>query len=149
MAPPIADRAVVDTNVLLAASDEARAKHQAALAVLNTWPASGVALYTSGQIIREYLAVATRPVRDNGLGMDRPAALANARAFRTRLRLISEDSKVADRLLEILESVNCSGKQVHDANVVASMLVTGVQTVVTSNVNDFAKFSHLIRAVHP
>jgi predicted nucleic acid-binding protein len=140
MATPVADRAVLDTNVLLAATDEARQEHEHAVAAINLWPASGLVLYTSGQIMREYLAVATRPVDQNGLGMARPDAVANVRALRARLNLLAEDIKVSDRLLELLETIECAGKQIHDANVVATMLVHGIDTVVTVNVNDFARF---------
>ncbi|MHB2023145.1 MAG: type II toxin-antitoxin system VapC family toxin [Mycobacteriales bacterium] len=140
MATRLANRAVLDTNVLLAATDEGRDEHESALACLNEWPESGMVLYTSGQILREYLAVATRPVAHNGLGMARSAALANARALRLRLHLLVEDEKVSARLLELLDAVECTGKQVHDANVVATMLVHGVDTVVTINAGDFARF---------
>lgn len=148
MATPAAERVVLDTNVLLAASDEGRDDHADAMASLNAWPASGVALYTSGQILREYLAVATRPADNNGLGMERSAAVANVRALRERLRLLAEDGKVADRLLQVLDEVECTGKHVHDANVVATMLVHGIDTIATSNVEDFARFRdrvHVIR----
>lgn len=147
MATPVADRVVLDTNVLLAATDEARADHHGAVMALNVWPASGVALYTSGQILREYLAVATRLVDHNGLGLERSAAVANVRALRQRLRLLAEDGKVADRLLQVLDAVDCTGKQVHDANVVATMLVHGIDTIVTSNVDDFARFGDRVRVV--
>ena len=147
MATPVADRVVLDTNVLLAATDEARADHRDAVASLNAWPASGVALYTSGQILREYLAVATRSVDHNGLGLERSAAVANVRALRQRLRLLAEDGKVADRLLEVLDTIVCTGKQVHDANVVATMLVHGIETVVTSNVDDFTRFGDHVRVI--
>jgi len=140
MATAVADRAVLDTNVLLAATDQARLEHEQAVAAINVWPASGLVLYTNGQILREYLAVATRPVDQNGLGMPRPDAVANVRALRARLNLLAEDIKVSDRLLELLETVECTGKQVHDANVVATMLVHGIDTVVTMNVDDFARF---------
>ena len=82
MATPVADRVVLDTNVLLAATDEARQEHEHAVSALNVWPASGMMLYTSGQILREYLVVATRPIDDNGLGMAQPHAIANVRALR-------------------------------------------------------------------
>lgn len=140
MARPAADRALLDTNVLLAATDEARQEHGQAVAAINVWPASGLVLYTSGQILREYLAVATRPVDNDGLGMARPDAVANVRALRARLKLLVEDVKVSGRLLELLDTVECAGKQVHDANVVATMLVHGIDTVVTMNVDDFARF---------
>lgn len=147
MATPVADRAILDTNVLLAATDEAREDHEDAIAAINLWPASGVVLYTSGQILREYLAVATRPVDRNGLGMGQPDAVANVRALRTRLNLLAEDVKVSERLLELLETIECAGKQVHDANVVATMLVHGIDTVVTRNVDDFARFGHRVHVV--
>jgi predicted nucleic acid-binding protein len=147
MVTPVADRAVLDTNVLLAATDEGRDEHESAVASINTWPGSGLVLYTSGQILREYLAVATRPLDQNGLGMARSVAVANVRALRTRLHLLAEDEKVSERLLEVLEVVECTGKQVHDANVVATMLVHGIDTVVTINVSDFARFRGQVQVI--
>ncbi|MGH9302897.1 MAG: type II toxin-antitoxin system VapC family toxin [Acidimicrobiales bacterium] len=147
MATPVADRAVLDTNVLLAATDEGRHEHEEAVAAINVWPASGLVLYTSGQILREYLAVATRPIGKNGLGMARSDAVANVRALRPRLNLLAEHSKVSDCLLQLLEAVECTGKQVHDANVVATMLVHGVDTIVTMNVDDFARFGERVRVI--
>ena len=136
---------MLDTNILLTATDEGRAGHEQALDVINGWPAQGTALYTSGQIIREYLSVATRPTTQNGLGLPVPDALDNAHAFRFRMLMLAEDAKVADRLAELLEETKCGGKQVHDANVVATMLVHGVGTIVTLNTGDFARFSQHVQ----
>lgn len=144
-APPA--RAMLDTNVLLAATDEGRAQHDQALGIVNDWPGRGTTLYTSGQIMREYLAVATRPAERNGLGMTLADALANVRAFRARTRLLAEDGKVADRLLTLLDDVSCRGKQIHDANVVATMLVHGIDTIVTINLVDFTRFETQVRLV--
>ena len=136
---------MLDTNILLTATNESRAGHEQALDVINGWPAQGTTLYTSGQIIREYLSVATRPAALNGLGLTVPDALDNARAFRSRMLLLAEDAKVADRLAELLEESKSSGKQVHDANVVATMLVHGVDLVVTLNTGDFARFGQYVQ----
>jgi predicted nucleic acid-binding protein len=144
-APPA--RAMLDTNVLLAATDEGRAQHNQALGIVNDWPGRGTTLYTSGQIIREYLAVATRPAEKNGLGMRLADALANVRAFRARTSLLAEDGKVADRLLTLLGDISCGGKQIHDANVVATMLVHGIDTIVTINLVDFTRFERQVRLV--
>jgi predicted nucleic acid-binding protein len=146
MATRVADLAVVparvmlDTNVLLAATDEGRAEHRDALKVVNDWAAGPTDLCTSGQVLREYLSVATRPTGQNGLGLNLPDALGNVRAIRGRTTLLAEDSKVADRLLALLADVECRGKQVHDANLVATMLVHGVGIVVTMNLEDFSRF---------
>lgn len=149
MSIPTVDRALLDTNILLAATDVARQEHEQAMAVINDWPLSGVVLYTSGQILREYLAVATRPAQHNGLGMTRPDAVENVRTLRDRLNLLVEDAKVSDRLLLLLEAIDCSGKRVHDANVVATMLVHGVHAVVTLNIDDFARFADHVRVTGP
>ena len=134
------DRVMLDTNVLIAATDEGRPEHRDALTVLNDWAAGHTELCTSGQVLREYLAVATRPAEKNGLGLDLAGALGNVRAIRERTIVLAEDAKVADRLLGLLADVECRGKQVHDANVVAMMLVHGVRAVVTMNLEDFARF---------
>jgi predicted nucleic acid-binding protein len=136
----VPDRVMLDTNVLLAATDEGRAEHRDALTVVNDWAAGHIDLCTSGQILREYLAVATRPAEKNGLGLNLPDALGNVRAIRGRTTLLTENAKVADRLLGLLADIECRGRQVHDANLVATMLVHGIGTVVTMNLADFARF---------
>ena len=142
MAAPV--RALLDTNVLLTATDEGRTGHDRALKVVNEWPALGTILYTSGQIIREYITVATRPLSHNGLSLAMAQALANAHAFRQRMRLLAEDAKVATRLIVLLEEIKCAGKQVHDANVVATMLVNGIGTLITLNTEDFSRYGRYI-----
>ena len=95
----------LDTNVLLAVTDEGRTEHGAARAILERGPTAGTALYTSGQVLREYLAVATRPESVNGLGLPLPQALDNVAELAGRLRLLAlrrlrPIRSVADQLLE-------------------------------------------------
>ena len=141
------DRVLLDTNVLLAATDEGRAEHHDALTIFNEWAAGDTTLCTSGQILREYLAVATRPAGNNGLGLKPADAVSNVRAIRERTAFLVEDARVADRLQGLLADVECGGKQVHDANVIATMLAHGVGTVVTMNVEDFARFERYVSLV--
>lgn len=143
--PP--SRVMLDTNVLLAATDEGRAEHPDAQRILNVWPGAACTLYTSGQILREYLAVSTRPTGKNGLGMKTADALGNVRAIRERTTLLAENARVADRLLGLLDDVSCRGRQVHDANVVATMLAHGIEAVVTMNPDDFARFTPFVSLI--
>ncbi len=115
--------------------------------ILNEWASRGTALYASGQIVREYLSVATRPVDRNGLGLKQAAALANIRALCARASLLAEDVNVADRLLNVLDDVPCSGKRVHDANLVATMLVHGVESLITLNAAGFSRFEQHIMLI--
>ncbi len=135
------DRVVVDTNVLLAATDPERALHRQALTVLNEWPNRGHRLCVSGQILREYMAVATRPAEANGLALDMPSALANVAALSARLRFLEENERVALRLQALVRSAGCTGSRIHDANVVATARVHGVGRLVTANVKHFRPFS--------
>jgi predicted nucleic acid-binding protein len=132
---------MLDTSVLLAATDEGRPEHEGALRVVNEWPGKGVILYSSGQLLREYLAVATRPAGKNGLGLPLTDALRNVRAIRGRTTVLADGDRVVDRLLGLLGDVSCCGKQIHDANVVATMLAHQVSTVVTMNLDDFKRFA--------
>lgn len=106
-----ADRAFLDTNVLLAATDEDRGDHRAATRVLNDSPALGVTLYLSGQILREYLVVASRPMDGNGLGLPMSSALANVDAFLGRTTVVEETLAVAARLRTLLSATASSGSR--------------------------------------
>jgi len=138
---------LLDTNVLLDATTPARNLHRAARRVLDDWPNRGIQLCISGQIFREYLVVATRSAEVNGLGLAVEDALANVAAFRGRCRFLAEDREVAERLYDLLDDIACSGKQVHDANVVATCLVHGVPTIVTANTGDFERFKSRIEVI--
>ena len=144
----MADRSVfVDTNVLLTATTPARTLHGKALVVLNEWPLEGVQLLTSGQVLREYLVTATRPVGVNGLGLDVHDALNNTAALRRRMSLLAEDESTFQRLGELVQQARCSGKQVHDANLAATALVHQADSLVTENTADFVRFEEWIEII--
>ena len=46
-----------------------------------------------------------------------------------------------------MADVECSGKQVHDADVIATMVAHDVGTVVTMNLADFARFERYVSLV--
>jgi len=135
---------LLDTNVLLEATAPARDLHRAALRVLDEWPNRGARLCVSGQILREYLVVATRDPEHNGLGLGVTDALANVEAFAGRCRFLGETREVAERLRELLRSVDCTGKRIHDANLVATCLAHGVSGLVTANLGDFERFGNQV-----
>ncbi|MDR1513086.1 MAG: PIN domain-containing protein [Propionibacteriaceae bacterium] len=139
----VSPRVFVDTNIFLAATDESRPERAAAVALLegrSEGPSSAAppALYTSTQVFREYLVVATRPAEANGLGLDPARAMANLDQFARVVQLFPEDIKTWTRLRAILADGKVTGVRVHDANVAACALANGIGTVVTMNVSDFA-----------
>lgn len=137
----------LDTNILLAASAPARASHERALEVLNAWPNDGVKLTLSGQIVREYLVVATRPTSLNGLGLKLEDALSNCQAIVARCQVLDETKAVSEKLQEIARETSTSGKQLHDANLVATAVVHGIFDILTQNIEDFRRFAPMIKLV--
>ena len=137
------ERLFCDTNVFLSAVDRKRRLHAQALHVLNALPNRGVALCISGQIVREFLVVCTRPVNVNGLGLPQREALRNAEAIIERSTILDENRNVPVRLLDIVRTATCAGRQLHDANVVATMQEHGLTRLVTGNPGDFRRFERI------
>ncbi len=142
-----AEAILLDTNVLLSATTPARSLHEAALRALNEWPNEGIDICTSGQVLREYLVVATRGLEINGLGLSIVDAVANRDRIEARMRFLEETHDVAVRLRQLVQEVACTGKQVHDANVVATALAHGVERILTENKDDFMRFGDFVEIV--
>ncbi|MGB4780353.1 type II toxin-antitoxin system VapC family toxin [Microbacterium sp.] len=132
---------VVDTTVLLAATDMSRSAHVAATAFLSD---DERPLALTPQIVREYLAVATRPETANGLGLTAAQARANVDEFLSDMRLLADDATAVRRLLELVSQGAATGKQVHDANIVAVAVAHRAVTIVTDNLQHFTRYSDLI-----
>ncbi len=139
------DSRLVDTCVLLDATNSLRPRHWASTALLETDPR----LVMSAQVAREYLVVATRPTFSNGLGMETTLALENLARIRRLVRLLPEERPVLPAFLAMVRATPCSGKTLHDAFLVATMKVHGVRTLVTCNPSDFARFGDAIAVVQP
>lgn len=132
---------VVDTNVLLAATDRSRGAHVDATAFLERDERS---LALTPQIVREYLVVATRPVEVNGFGLSGEDAVANVQEFLEDMELLPEEAGFSKWVLDVVGRDVATGKQVHDANIVAVALAHGASAIVTDDTRHFARFASLI-----
>lgn len=133
----------VDTNVLLTATDESRSRHPEALSLLAESGTRGRRLAASGQVLREYLAVATRPVEANGLGLEPADAVANVTELLRHLHLCDENDEVARRLRRLASIHGLRGKRLHDGNIAATMICHGMRNLVTENGSDFGAFEEI------
>lgn len=143
----VVSTALVDTNILISASTPSRAFHLQAVAAIDEWFRQGKSLCTSGQVLREYLVTATRPLERNGLGLTNVDALSNIATYQRRMRFLDETEAVAQKLRLLVEETKCSGKQLHDANLVATAVTHGVKQLVTENYNDFKRFSTYVEVL--
>lgn len=143
-----ADSIFLDTNVLVAASAEAHPSHAMATALVARLVADRAPMLISVQVCREFLSVMTRAP----LGAARPLTVAEALAaldtWRRPCVVLREDESVLSELLALVQKHDVKGKQVHDANIVATMLANGIDRLATLNAADFKRFGDEI-AVEP
>ncbi len=140
----VAEECFVDSNVLLAGCDESRDFHSRAVRLLEEGLSGKRSLFASGQVVREFLVVATRPVEANGLGMGPGDALSNVAEFSRCVRLLEEGDAVNQRLRELVRKHRLRGKRIHDANIVATMVAHGLTRLATANEADFKTFRDVI-----
>ncbi|MFP4282429.1 MAG: type II toxin-antitoxin system VapC family toxin [Opitutales bacterium] len=138
-----AERLFLDTNVLLAATDRSRSRHADSISLIEASVQRSVRLFLSGQVLREYLVVATRPVAQNGLGLDPQEANRNLGTFLQVAQLLPENADTARILRELVVHHALSGKRIHDAGIVATMLSHGLRDLKTWNPDEFSPFAEL------
>jgi predicted nucleic acid-binding protein len=133
----------IDTNILLRANVAEGPFHQECLNAIAYLRAHGDELWISRQILREYISVLTRPQE---FANPRPVSVIaeRVRYFQMNFRVADETFTVTRNLLLLLEKIPMGGRQVHDANIVATMQAYGIRHLVTLNTADFARFSGLI-----
>jgi predicted nucleic acid-binding protein len=139
------ERLFVDTNILIYATNAASPWHEAATTALQTARQRGVELILSTQILREYLAAATRPAKTGNLPLSK--ILDNFQTFQTDFTVVEETKSGLAILANFLRTIPLGGKQVHDANIVATMLVHHIPVLLTHNTDDFVRFAAYIKVV--
>jgi len=134
---------MLDTNILLRLSQPAHPHHAVTLAAISRVSAISVDLCISSQTVYEFLAVATRPIAASGLGMDQATANSEIGKLISDLTMLYDSQKVVEQLRDLVVSFRVSGKSVHDARIVATMLVSGVTHLMTINIVDFNRYKNI------
>src|SRR5262245_61776468 len=128
------ERLFIDTNVLVYAKLGQAPLHPLALQQLTALQSrSNVKLWISRQIMREYLAVMSRPTLVTP-ALSVPVLVADVEDFARRFQVADEHEAVSDNLLRLVERKKIGGKQIHDANIVATMQAYGIDQLLTNNV---------------
>ena len=134
----------VDTNVLVFARAANAPNHEAALAVMAA--SRGEPFRVSRQVLREYLAVVTRP-QTWASPLPMLDALRDIRRFTAAFEVLEDSQAVTDMLAMLCRDVRVAGNQVHDANIVATMLTHGERRLATFNVKDFRRYGQRVELV--
>ena len=97
-------------------------------------------------MIREYLSVVTRP-RTWTTAITPEDAIDDAGRLIAGFQVLEDGPAVTRSLLDLCRSVPAKGRQIHDANVVATMLAYGERRLLTFNTSDFLRYGHRVELV--
>ena len=142
-AEAIADPLFLDTSLIVAATVEAHPAHKEASAFIDARVAEARPMRISLQVCREFLVVLTRqPV--SGRVFTLAESLAALEVWLTGCQVLDETVNVLHECLRLVQQFDVHGKQVHDCNIVATMLAHGVRHLATRNAADFKRYESLI-----
>lgn len=133
----------MDTNILLRWSDADSPEHDICLRAVDHLLERQEGVYCCAQVLIEYWAVLTRPRDVNGLGFSVVEAARRLSRFDETLECLPEPPDIAQRWRKVVMEHGVSGKQAHDARLVALMLSHGISQLLTLNTSDFARYPEI------
>ncbi len=136
----------VDTNILVFANVATSPFHEKAKTKLIELADNDYGLWISSQVIREYLAVLSRP-DVNGKRIADELLITDVKRLRTEYHVIFEGDQTLVNLQMLLSHCPTGGKQIHDANIVATMVTNGLKELLTHNLDDFIRFNKFITTI--
>lgn len=139
----------VDSNILLRSVQPSHPLHDSAVRSLTALIAAGETLVVTPQIMAEFWNAATRPAAQNGLGMDAAEVRAELASLEQFVTVLSESLDAYNEWKHLVVTYTVTGVQVHDARLVAAMLVHGADRILTFNPGDFGRYHDRITVLDP
>ncbi len=134
----------VDTNVLIYSNVAGAPFHEQALTALKTAHHTKRPMWISRQVLREFIAARTRPQTFANPSIPQ-IVIERVRYLEKRFQVADDTATTTEQLIMLLGKFKIGGKQVHDANIVATMLAYEIPCLLTHNAKDFERFGELIR----
>ena len=132
---------LIDTNVLLRVLHSTDPSSPIAETAVRKLLSNGHRLHATTQNIIEFWNVSTRPIHQNGIGLSPSDTVGPLRRAEQLFPLLLDSPNVYAEWRELVVNYGVSGVQVHDARLVATMLVHGVTHILTFNTSDFARYT--------
>lgn len=128
---------LLDTNILVRLANTADAAHATAARAVTELHRRGESLHISAQNLVDFRSVATRPVAANGLGLSAAEAQSKADGFEASFGLLPDTPAIFQAWKALVIAVGTTGKQVHDARLVAACEVHQVTKLLTFDAAHF------------
>ncbi len=130
---------LLDSSMLLRHTNPSDALYPVAAHAIKTLHEQGEVLHTAPQIFTEFRSVATRPAEVNGLGYSPAEVEAKAAIYEAAFPLLAETPDIFLAWKALVQAAGVTGKQVHDARLVAICQVYGITHILTFNVRHFTR----------
>lgn len=134
---------LVDTNLTLRLVEPEHAQHAVAAKAIAALDDSAHQLVIVPQVVYEFWSVATRPRDRNGLGMKVVDAESKLDGLMPTFKLLRDERTIFEIWQQLVIDYEVSGKQVHDARLVAAMLRHGISHLLTFNGAAFTRYAEV------
>ena len=132
---------LIDTNVLLRVVQSTNPSYQMVQAAVDQLKAEGHQLHATSQNFAEFWRVSTRPADKNGFGFTPSDTDALLWRIEQLFPLLPDSPDVYPEWRRLVVDYSVSGTQVHDARLVAAMIVHNVKHILTINTSDFTRYA--------
>ena len=135
---------LADTNILirfLLLNDPAYPEIRQAVRTLKT---RGERIVTTPQNMAEFWNVCTRPITvRGGLGLNVEASEMRLRLLERHFPVLPDSPAIYEKWKALVVDHQVRGVNVHDARLVAAMMIHGVTHILTANVKDFQRYPNI------
>jgi predicted nucleic acid-binding protein len=139
---------LVDTNLLLRSSEPEHPMYEDAVNAIDILLNRGEQLCIISQNLIEFWNVCTRPIERNGLGRTLSEAEAEIYRLKGIFDFLPDTPTIYQEWERLVIVYGVRGVNVHDARLVAAMLVHRLTHILTFNTSDFVRYSEVITK-HP
>ncbi len=141
---------LVDTNIVLRILHRTDPQHSMVRQAVRTLRLDGHELCATPQNFAEFWNACTRPINRNGFGLTPHQTEQLPRTAEQLFPLLPDSPEIYPEWKRLVVTYSVSGVQVHDARLVAAMMIHRVTRILTLNTSDFDRYTpEGIFAVHP
>lgn len=140
---------LLDTNIILRSADSRHSMYSVVTEAIAILKQQDHPMYITSQNIIEFWNVATRPKEKNGLGYSVIETQKEITRLKSLFPLLIDTYQVFTQWERLVNQYQVKGVNVHDARLVAVMLVHNIESILTFNVDDFQRYSSEIIVTNP
>lgn len=136
-------RILIDTNLLVRSCDPRDVDHRVAVDALDHLDQEGHQLRLVPQNLYELWVVGTRPTNVNGLGFTPWEMHRRIAEFAALFPLLRDERTILHHWQQLVLQHEVTGKQAHDARIVAAMHRHGINHILTFDRGHFKRFTSI------